>query len=243
MANASRGGSSPILDATATSVGSGPSGSGPAARKVIPMGPDRPRIPERRSAANVAWSWIRQIKPTACGDPSPGGRGSPHAHLGWTCGCGSRASWLACGRWVGTCVSRRSSRPDEPAARGWTAFRSARAGPTRAGERPGAGAVQGCPGRTHRSRWRGAVSLDDVPSDRQPGDARPTCREVCRRRDHGLEVVWPIARGPSHDALRSRSGAVLRCLILPQEPGPRRVRPCPAGHEQTDRPAGSARDQ
>src|SRR4051794_4343192 len=89
---------------------------------VITTGPDRRRMPSRRSAAKVRRSRTRpvdefgtdgdatartdvQVRPTAGGGPfgaaTEGWPGPP----GWTCDAESRVASLVCGCWVDTCAS------------------------------------------------------------------------------------------------------------------------------------------
>ena len=98
--------------------------SDPSERKRSETGPARRRLALAR-ASNVARSRTRQIRRRAASAREPGGRAARRGPPSCACGCGNRASWRACGCWVGTCASTKS--PLEAVARGpkWGTAREA----------------------------------------------------------------------------------------------------------------------
>lgn len=154
--------------------------------------PRRTCVPWWRSAAKVRRSRIGPIRLTAWPGPSGDGCARWRARPVWTCGSGSRGSWPACGRWVGTFSSRRrsSSGPGGGARRG-----------ARRGTGCGVSLARGTQARNVRQRYALAVRRGN--------------KGAGHRSRHPRERVG--TRPPT--ALHAAAPAVLRSAL---QPGPTR---------------------
>ena len=101
-------------------------------RNVHQSTPARARRPSCDSRAKTSRSRMRQIKPTACGDPWHGGSSTRLGRPGCSSGSGSRACVHDDGCLVGRCASRHPPRQDT--AEGWPS--RDRTSPTRCGSKP-----------------------------------------------------------------------------------------------------------
>ena len=82
---------------------------------------ERPAGPDRHHPAGPVRA-VPSVTPTGAGVPSPGGTGSLPVRPWSTSACGSRASWRACARWVGTSASSIHFLP-RPGPRTWASVR------------------------------------------------------------------------------------------------------------------------